>query len=214
MPLPQRLWCSNAGRPPRCCGCPTTPQPLTAWHAGPRDRLLRLAGGPRPFVEPGTHLAAHSGRPVLRIGDGAARPGTNLGAAGGATAMNCRSADSDPACRRRSIGDCRQYRRATGGGRDDGQRDHRVQRLKRRRAPFAEQDRWCRVVPAVATTRRRLRRPGTPPRRPRCRRSRCESAMSSTWPRRRWSRRVRSLVAEDPIVDESFLTGEVATGGR
>lgn len=26
MPLPQRLWCPECGRPPRCCGCPTPPR--------------------------------------------------------------------------------------------------------------------------------------------------------------------------------------------
>lgn len=52
---------------------------------------------------------------------------------------------------------------------------------------FAEQDQLVRrvAVPAVATTRRRLRRPSALPALSRCPPSRCGPATSSTWPHRR-----------------------------
>ncbi|WP_246398319.1 cation-translocating P-type ATPase [Mycobacterium vicinigordonae] len=198
-----------------------TPQPLTAWHAlDPEIVYSRLAGGSRPLaVEPGTptwrrrlddlsyepvvaplrgpvqalgrlaiatrHELADPLTPILAVGAAAsAIVGSNVDAllVAGVMAVNA----------------------VTGG----------VQRLRAEAAAaelFAEQDQLVRrvVVPAMATTRRRL-----------------EAARSATRTATVSAKKLRPgdvidlaapevvpadariLVAEDLEVDESFLTGE------
>jgi cation-transporting P-type ATPase I len=199
-----------------------TPQPLTAWHAlDPEIVYSRLAGGARPMaVEPGTaewrrRLEDFSYNPLVAP---LRKPGSNLVKLAAAT----RAELADPLTPILAVGAAASaivgsnvdallvagvmmVNAITGG----------TQRLRADAAAaelFAEQDQMVRrvVVPAVATTRRRLEA--------------AENAATRTAIVSAKSLRpgdvidlaapevvpadARLLVAEDLEVDESFLTGE------
>jgi cation-transporting ATPase I len=198
-----------------------TPQPLTAWHAlDPEIVYSRLAGGARPLaVEPGTpdwrrRLDDLSYTPLLAP---LRKPASNLAKLAAAT----RHELADPLTPILAVGAAASaivgsnvdallvagvmtVNAITGG----------AQRLRAEAAAaelFAEQDQMVRrvVVPAVATTRRRLEaaqhasRTATVPAKSLRPGDVIDLAAPEVVPAD-----ARILVAEDLEVDESFLTGE------
>ena len=198
-----------------------TPQPLTAWHAlDPEIVYSRLAGGSRPLaVEPGTptwrrRLDDLSYEPVVAPLRG---PAQTLGRLAAATRVELR----DPLTPILAVGAAASaivgsnvdallvagvmaVNAITGG----------VQRLRAEAAAaelFAEQDQLVRrvVVPAVATTRRRLEaaRHATRTATVSAKKLRPGDVIDLAAPEV-VPADARILVADDLEVDESFLTGE------